>query len=176
MTANPSTLKFVCSNRRVREDRRFVVGGGRYVADIVLDEMLHVALAPSQHPAARIINIDSFFFFFFFFFFSVDPLMNGLDTPKVKRYPLAVGQARYAGEWVAAVVAETRAQAEDALDAIRIDYEPLPYVVDAEEAITDAKARTCTPSMEPTFCSTRRSCGVMSKSTLLKVQAISRFA
>lgn len=59
MTANPSTLKFVSSNRRVREDRRFVVGGGRYVADIVLDEMLHVALAPSQHPAARIINIDS---------------------------------------------------------------------------------------------------------------------
>ena len=148
MTANPSTLKFVSSNRRVREDRRFVVGGGRFVADIVLDEMLHVALAPSQHPAARIINIDSTKALQMpgvvhvltgeALAKAVDPLMNGLDTPKVRRYPLAVGQVRYAGEWVAAVVAETRAQAEDALDAIRIDYEPLPYVVDAEEAITDA--------------------------------------
>ena len=48
MSEHPIKLKFVSSNRRVREDRRFVVGGGRYVADIVLDEMLHVAIVPSQ--------------------------------------------------------------------------------------------------------------------------------
>lgn len=47
MSEHPTILKFVSSNRRVREDRRFVVGGGLYVADIVLDEMLHVALVPS---------------------------------------------------------------------------------------------------------------------------------
>ena len=61
--------------------------------------------------------------------------MNGLDTPKVRRHPLAVGQTRYAGEWVAAVVAETRALAEDAAEKVRVSYEPLPFVLSAEEAL-----------------------------------------
>ena len=52
-------LKFVSSNRRVREDRRFVAGQGRFVADIALEGLLHVALVPSQHPAAKIISIDA---------------------------------------------------------------------------------------------------------------------
>jgi 2-furoyl-CoA dehydrogenase large subunit len=56
MSEHPITLKFVSSNRRVREDRRFVVGGGRYVADIVLEEMLHVAIVPSQYPAAHCVD------------------------------------------------------------------------------------------------------------------------
>ncbi|MFX8539159.1 hypothetical protein ABTL98_18910, partial [Acinetobacter baumannii] len=59
MSEHPTTLKFVSANRRVREDRRFVVGGGHYVADIVLDEMLHVAIVPSQYPSARIVSIDA---------------------------------------------------------------------------------------------------------------------
>ncbi|MBR0869427.1 xanthine dehydrogenase family protein molybdopterin-binding subunit [Bradyrhizobium tropiciagri] len=151
MTAHPPRLKFVSSNRRVREDRRFVVGQGRYVADIVVDEMLHVAIVPSQHPAARIVSIDTsqaltmpgvvYALTGEELAKAVDPLMNGLDTPKVRRYPLAVGQVRYAGEWVVAVVAESRAQAEDAIEKVRIEYEPLPYVIDAEEAITAASAK-----------------------------------
>ncbi|ARQ02663.1 xanthine dehydrogenase family protein molybdopterin-binding subunit [Pseudorhodoplanes sinuspersici] len=151
MNAEAAALKFVSSNRRVREDRRFVVGHGRYVADIVLDQMLHVAILPSQHPAARIISIDAsetlkmpgvvYALTGEQLVKAVDPLMNGLDTPKVRRYPLAVGQVRYAGEWVVAVVAETRAQAEDAIEKIRIEYEPLPFVIDAEEAITDASPK-----------------------------------
>jgi 2-furoyl-CoA dehydrogenase large subunit len=150
MSEHPIKLKFVSSNRRVREDRRFAVGGGRYVADIVLDEMLHVAIVPSQYPAARIVSIDAaaalkmpgvvYALTGEELVKAVDPLMNGLDTPKVRRYPLAVGRVRYAGEWVVAVVAETRAQAEDAIEKVRVEYEPLPYVIDAEEAITDASA------------------------------------
>ena len=54
----PADLKFVASNRRVREDRRFVAGHATYVADMKRDGMLHVALVPSQHPAARIVSID----------------------------------------------------------------------------------------------------------------------
>ena len=50
------------------------------------------------------------------------------------RRPLAVGQARYAGEWVAAVVADSRALAEDAAELVEVEYEPLPFVLDAEEA------------------------------------------
>ena len=61
-------------------------------------------------------------------------LATGLDTPNVPRYPLAVKVARYAGEWVAAVVADTRALAEDAAEAVVVEYEPLPFVLDADEA------------------------------------------
>src|SRR5215469_6671162 len=137
-------LKFVSSNRRVREDRRFVAGQGRYVADIALEGLLHVALVPSQHPAARIVSINviqamkmpgvHYALTGEELANATDPLMNGLDTPNVWRFPLAVGQVRYAGEWVVAVVAETRAQAEDAAEKVRIEYEPLPYVIDAEQA------------------------------------------
>ena len=66
---------------------------------------------------------------------ATDPLMNGLDTPLVRRHPLAVGQTRYAGEWVVAVVADTRALAEDATEKVRVVYEPLPFVMDAEEMV-----------------------------------------
>jgi 2-furoyl-CoA dehydrogenase large subunit len=145
MSAEALPLKFVSSNRRVREDRRFVVGHGRYVADIALDGLLHVALVPSQHAAARIVSIDAsaalkmpgvhYALTGDELAKAVDPLMNGLDTPNVRRFPLAVGQVRYAGEWVVAVVAETRAQAEDAAEKVRISYEPLPYVINSEQAL-----------------------------------------
>jgi 2-furoyl-CoA dehydrogenase large subunit len=138
-------LKFVSSGRRVREDRRFVAGQGRYVADVALEGMLHVALVASQLPAARIISIDVIEAMKMPGVHHVltgeelaaatDPLMNGLDTPNVRRYPLAVGQVRYAGEWVVAVAAESRAQAEDAAEKVRIQYEQLPYVIGAEQAL-----------------------------------------
>jgi 2-furoyl-CoA dehydrogenase large subunit len=63
------------------------------------------------------------------------PLMTGLDTPNVPRRPLAVDIARYSGEWVAAVVADTRALAEDAAEEVDIEYEALPFILDAEKAI-----------------------------------------
>ena len=66
---------------------------------------------------------------------ATDPLMTGLDTPNALRRPLAFDIARYSGEWVAAVVADTRAQAEDAAEEIAVDYEPLPFVLDAEQAL-----------------------------------------
>lgn len=145
MSADPSTFRFVSTNRRVREDRRFVAGQGRFVADVALEGMLHVAILPSQHPAARIVSIDAsaalampgvhYVLTGDELVAATDQLMNGLDTPEVKRYPLAVGQTRYAGEWVAAVVADTRALAEDATEKVRVVYEPLPFVMKAEEAL-----------------------------------------
>ena len=54
MSADPAAFRFVSTNRRVREDRRFVVGHGHFVADVALEGLLHVAILPSQHPAARI--------------------------------------------------------------------------------------------------------------------------
>src|SRR3954447_15124399 len=145
MSADPAAFRFISSNRRVREDRRFVAGQGHYVADIALEGMLHVAVLPSQHPAAKIVSIDAsaalampgvhYVLTGDELAGATDQLMNGLDTPHVKRFPLAVGQTRYAGEWIAAVVAETRALAEDATEKLRVVYEPLPFVLKAEEAL-----------------------------------------
>src|ERR1700710_1261920 len=128
MSVDPATFRFVSTNRRVREDRRFVAGQGRFVADVALEGMLHVATLPSPYPAARIVSIDAaaalampgvhYVLTGDELAAATDPLMNGLDTPNVRRHPLAVGQARYAGEWVAAVVAESRALAEDALELV----------------------------------------------------------
>jgi 2-furoyl-CoA dehydrogenase large subunit len=56
-------------------------------------------------------------------------------TAAVSDYCLAVDRARYVGEPVAAVAAVDRATAEDALERIAVEYEPLPPVVDAEEAL-----------------------------------------
>src|SRR4030081_3850274 len=145
MSADSAAFRFVSTNRRVREDRRFVAGHGRFVADVSLEGMLHVAILPSQHPAARIISIDAsaarampgvhYVLTGDELGAATDPLMNGLDTPKVRRHPLAVGQTRYAGGWVAAIGAETRALAEDATEQVRVTYEPLPFVTNAEQAL-----------------------------------------
>ena len=96
------------------------------------------------HPAARIIAIDKaealampgvhYVLDGRELAAATQPLLAGLDTPKVPRRPLAVDVARYSGEWVAAVVADTRALAEDAAELVRVDYEPLPFVLDGEAA------------------------------------------
>jgi 2-furoyl-CoA dehydrogenase large subunit len=137
--------RYVSADRRVREDRRFVAGKGQFVADIDLPNTKHVAVVTCPHAAARIKSIDKHAALKMpGVHYVVDgaelaaatlPLMTGLDTPNVPRRPLALDTARYSGEWVAAVVADTRALAEDAAEAIEIDYEPLPFVLDAEEAL-----------------------------------------
>ncbi len=137
--------RYVSTDRRVREDRRFVAGKGKFVADIDLPKMKHIALVTCPHAAARIASIDKRAALAMpGVHYVVDgrelaeatlPLMTGLDTPNVPRRPLAVDVARYSGEWVAAVVADTRAQAEDAAEAIDITYEPLPFLLDAEQAL-----------------------------------------
>ena len=141
----PGKFRFVSTDRRVREDRRFVAGKGRFVADINLPNTKHVALVTCPHAAARIRNIDkSAALVMPGVHYVLDgaelaaatlPLMTGLDHPNVPRRPLAHEVARYSGEWVVAVVADTRALAEDAAEAVEIDYEPLPFVLDAEEAL-----------------------------------------
>jgi len=140
-----SRFKFVSHSRRVQEDRRFVTGRGNFVASIEMDGLLHVALVASKHPSARIRSIDVSAALAVSgvhhvvtgteLSAAVEPMMNGLDTPKVRRYSLAVGQTRYCGEWVAAVAAESRAIAEDAAELVEVTYDPLPYVIDVEAAL-----------------------------------------
>src|SRR5215831_8246818 len=142
--------RFVSADRRVREDRRFVAGKGRFVADVELPNTKHVALLTCPHAAARIKNIDKraalkmpgvhYILDGAELAAATLPLMTGLDTPNVPRRPLAFEVARYSGEWVAAVIADTRAQAEDAAEEITVDYQPLAFVLDAEQALEKGSA------------------------------------
>src|SRR5207245_1307281 len=68
---------------------------------------------------------------------ATEALTPGVDAPKMTRWPLARDRVRYAGEWVAAVVADTRALAEDAAELIEVDYRPLPHVTDPEQAMAE---------------------------------------
>ena len=139
------TYKFISQPRRAVEDRRFVAGRGKFVADLDRPSMLHVAPLASHYPAAIINKIDVTAALAMpgvvdvitgaEISAAIQPLINGLDTPNVRRFPLAVGRVRYAGEWVCAVVAESRAIAEDALEKIIVDAAAQPFVLDAEEAL-----------------------------------------
>jgi 2-furoyl-CoA dehydrogenase large subunit len=140
-----SAFRYIGKKRRAKEDPRFVSGRGRYVADIALPGMKHVALVASPHAAARIVSIDAkpalalpgvlHVLTGEEFCAATDSLAIGVDAPKVTRFALAKGVVRYAGEWVAAVVADTRALAEDAAERVEVEYEPLPHVIDAERAM-----------------------------------------
>jgi len=142
---SPYGFRYIGAKRRTKEDPRFVMGRGRYVADIALPGMKHVAIVASPYPSARIRSIATaaalkvpgvhYVLTGEEFCAATDSLAIGVDAPEVKRYALAKGVVRYAGEWVAAVVADTRALAEDAAERVEIEYEPLPYVIDPEQAL-----------------------------------------
>mgnify|MGYP003330174965 CR=1 FL=1 len=138
-------FRYIGKHRRTKEDPRFVTGRGRYVADIALPGMKHVAIVASPHASARIVSIDAKAALALpgvhcvvtgeEFCAATDSLQIGVDAPKVTRWSLAKDVVRYAGEWVAAVVADTRAQAEDAAELIEVEYETMPHVVDPEIAV-----------------------------------------
>ena len=145
MTMNKAPFRFIGKHRRAVEHKRFVVGKGRYAADIQLPGMLHIALVASPYASAKIKNIDASEALAMPGVHAVltgeelcrhiDAMLPGVDAPQVTRYPLAFDVTRYAGEWVAAVVADSRALAEDAAELVNVDYEQLPCVVDPQEAL-----------------------------------------
>ena len=146
--------------RSVKPDKssRFITGNGMYVSDIRLPNMLHAALLRSMHAHARIRAVDvkealrldgvvgvwtgreiegrispfpeSFEIHPARWLEGVKPVLQG---PR----PTALAQEKvhYVGEPVAIVVAEDRPKAEDAIDAIVVEYEGLPVVVDPEESL-----------------------------------------
>lgn len=139
--------KFIGQKRRTHEDHRFIRGKGRFVADIQLTHMTHMAVLQSPHPAAVIKSIDTTAASALAGVVRVLtgeelaqsclPMANALDTPGVIVHPLAVDRVRYVGEWVVAVVAESRYIAEDALELIEIEYQQLDFVIDPEDALYD---------------------------------------
>jgi aerobic carbon-monoxide dehydrogenase large subunit len=139
---------------------RLTQGRGQYVSDVVLPRMAHVAFLRSPHAHARIRTVET-----------ADakkspgviavvtgPELAKVITPWVgvlthlkgiksaPQYAIAVDRACWQGEAVCAVVARSRAQAEDACALIGVDYEVLPSVTDPETAL-DAKTPVIHPEL-----------------------------
>ncbi|WP_420407424.1 xanthine dehydrogenase family protein molybdopterin-binding subunit [Hoeflea sp.] len=139
-----------------KEDKRFITGKGRYTDDMVVPGMKHAHFVRSPHAHAKIKSIDT----------SeaekmpgVIGILNGaqLTEDAIGNIicgwmihskdgspmnmgawrPLAQDTVRYVGDAVAIVVADSKAQARDAAEAVIVDYEPLPVVTDAVEALKD---------------------------------------
>ncbi|MGZ3348956.1 MAG: xanthine dehydrogenase family protein molybdopterin-binding subunit [Xanthobacteraceae bacterium] len=141
--------------RRV-EDQRFLLGQGRYVDDISLPGQCHGVTVLSPHAHARITRVDvtkakaapgvlcvltgadavadklgSF---------TAHLMPEDFGAPKGHRTfqpVLNAEKVRFVGDRVAFVVAETLAQARDAAELVEVDYEPLPTIVDLQEAAKD---------------------------------------
>jgi carbon-monoxide dehydrogenase large subunit len=139
---------------RRHEDLRLITGGGRYTDDIVLPRMVRAVVLRAPMAHARIKRIDAAAARQMAGVLlvatgeelradglgdlpCVTPLNNRDGTPRheTPRPALAVGKVRHVGEPVALVVAETLAAAHDAAEAIEVEYEGLPTVTAANEAI-----------------------------------------
>ena len=134
-----------------RNAKRLVAGRGRYVDDIVLPRLVHVAFVRSPVAHGRIVAIDT----------TEAAAMPGVvravtgadlvdvcrsfqgnaaNAPMLKSPPqraLAVERVLWQGEAVAAVVAQSRAEAEDAAERVAVDIEALPAVTDPVAALED---------------------------------------
>src|SRR5438105_1465928 len=137
-----------------KEDARFLTGRGRYVADIDFVRQAHAVLVFSPHAHARIRGIDKTAAEQMPGVYAVltgedwaadgpgtlDPEvmaedMGGPAGHRTKRPPLAQRRVRYVGERVAVVIAATEAEARDAAELVSVDYEVLPAVVQAADAV-----------------------------------------
>jgi 2-furoyl-CoA dehydrogenase large subunit len=128
------------------EDGPLLTGQSRFLDDLVLPGMLHAAIRRSPHAHARIRRLDARRA-------EADPrvfgVLTGEEVARVSRpqrgriplpvspkvFALAVDKVVYVGQPVAAVAAVDRAVAEDALELIDVEYEPLPAVVSPEAAM-----------------------------------------
>src|SRR5262249_46229510 len=139
---------YIGTQRRTKEGPRFVTGGGRFAADIALPHLKHVALVASPHASARIMSIRTdaaralpgvhYVLTGEEFCAATDSLPIGVDAPKVTRWALARDRVRYAGEWVVAVVAESRGLGEGGAGLVAVGDEPLPHATDPEQAMAEA--------------------------------------
>lgn len=135
------------------EDPRLLTGQALFVDDVDLPNMGHAAFVRSPHAHARILSIDTsgaaelpgviavFTAESLGEHWQPGPLLvspppvEGIVFNQRTQVPLAKGKVRYAGEPVAMVVAESRYLAEDGADQVWVDYEPLPAVVNVEQAV-----------------------------------------
>jgi len=146
MANSPVLPKLVGERVKRREDPRLIQGRGTYVDDLAVVGMRHLAFKRSDVAHGHIRSIDT----------SVAEQMDGVEAvftgaqiaeflppmpigtpfPSPDHRAVAVNTVRYPGEPVAVVVARDRYVARDAADAIIVEYDSLPAVVDVEQAMT----------------------------------------
>ncbi|MGE0880992.1 MAG: xanthine dehydrogenase family protein molybdopterin-binding subunit [Acidimicrobiia bacterium] len=152
MTATQATAaRFVGQSVKRKEDPRLLTGHGRYLDDVRLPGELHIAFLRSEFASAKILGIDTSAALALE---GVEAVITGADLadepcplypstdmgpapvgPNMR--PLAEGDVRFVGDPIAMVIAESRYIAEDALDLITVEYEPLPAVSTVEQAVAD---------------------------------------
>jgi len=148
MSATETRPSLVGTRVKRVEDPRLVTGAGKYVDDLTLHGTAHVAILRSPYAHANIGSIDTsraasapgvVAVFTGRDFEHLNPLpcawqasgaTNNVVTPRA----LEIDKVAFTGAGVAAVVAETHEQAEDALELIEVDWQPLDVVVDTEAA------------------------------------------
>jgi aerobic carbon-monoxide dehydrogenase large subunit len=128
-----------------REDPALIRGGGLYVDDVQLTGMLHAAFVRSPFAHARITSIDASAALAMpgvHAVYTIDDVRHLGDllaqVPVGKLRPLlGDGVVNHMGEAVAMVVADDRYLARDAADAVFVEYEPLPAMIDLKQAASD---------------------------------------
>jgi len=154
VSAETEARRFLGKRVRSKEAPRHVSGAGRFTDDLTFPGLLHAVIVRSPYPHAKIRSVDS----------SAARSMPGVVAvlgpeevashskpfkpgryaaglrAHILEYATAVGKVRYVGEPVAMVAARTRAQAEDAAEAVLIDYESLPPVTSTAGALTQGSA------------------------------------
>ncbi|MES2940655.1 MAG: xanthine dehydrogenase family protein molybdopterin-binding subunit [Pseudomonadota bacterium] len=151
-----ANLPHIGESVRRKEDYRFLTGSGQYTDDVNLANQRYAVFVRSPHAHAAIRSIDTSRAAAMpgvarvFTGKDIEGKMNGLpcgwlitstDGQPMKEPPhpvLAQGKARYVGDQVAMVVADTLEQARNAAEAVEVDYDVLPAVVD----VRDAKSAT----------------------------------
>src|SRR5947209_134814 len=148
---------------------RLTQGRGQYVSDVVLPRMTHAAYVRSPHAHARIKHMQTEAAKRAEGVIAVvtGPELTQVMTPWVgvlthlkgiksaPQHPLAIERACWRGEAVCAVVARTRAQAEDACELVEVEYEELTPVVDMETAL-DAGTPLIHPDLGDNLCFERK--------------------
>ncbi len=145
--AHPRPAGWIGRSRKRVEDQRLISGQGLYVDDVRLPGTLSLAMVRSPYPHARIKGVQLAAARSLpgvvdaidgretahLEYFTRNNLVEGTKWPPF--LPLTIDKARYAGDGVAAVLAETRYQAEDAARLVEVEYEPLPAVTEPEAAL-----------------------------------------
>ncbi|MGQ0670868.1 MAG: xanthine dehydrogenase family protein molybdopterin-binding subunit, partial [Actinomycetota bacterium] len=144
--------KFVGRSVLRKEDPELLTGQAKYTDDLVVPGMLwmHVVRSPYAHATVKGVDVSKALSApgVVAAFSGVDladdwagpllmawPVTEDINNPP--HWPLAKDKARFQGDGVAVVVAETREQAADAAEAVDVDYDPLPVTVDMEAALAD---------------------------------------
>ena len=152
MAVTETTGTFIGTSVKRKEDASLLRGQATFIDNLTLPATVFMAIVRSPYPRARIngVSLDAALAAegVVAAFSGADlaedwkgslpcawPVTEDINMPP--HYPLAVGEARFQGDGVAVIIAESRALAKDAAELVEVDYEPLGSVADVERALED---------------------------------------